>query len=98
MPCYDSVTDYAAIAELDRQIAAGERTVLRAMNGEVQISDWVSTRAAKSGWCEGCAMVVLATAETTSWATRSKLAAAGVQKGGSFVAASHNSHPHKVRR
>jgi len=98
MPCYNSVTDYQAIADLEADITAGRKRIVRSLSGEVGVTDWGETRAAKAGWCEGCALTVLTQMEGASWVTRSQLTAAGVVRGGSFVAASHNSHAHKVGR
>lgn len=86
----------AALKELEADIAAGRRTLVRNLRGEVAVLNWGTSNAARAGWCEGCALAQLA--KGGSWVVRSKLAAVGVRQGASFVAASHNGHPHKVGR
>jgi len=100
MPCYEA----ANIAEkkvmndelkqLEQDIATGKVIVTRNYRGELSVSGWSTSGAAKASWCEGCALAEMAT--SGSWLVRSKLAALGLQKGKEFVAATHNSHNHKV--
>ena len=83
-----------AIQKLEQDIAAGRVTVTKNLAGEVAISNWTAQQAATAGWCEGCALVSLAT--STNWVVKSKLGQMGISKGKSFVAASHNGHAHTV--
>jgi hypothetical protein len=99
MPCSSSIKSAAQAAErkrsldeLDADIAAGRRSLARSPAGEVTIVGWADTAAAKSGWCDGCAMRALQ--QQGSWATRTRLASVGVVAGKGFVSAGHG-HGHK---
>lgn len=101
MPCDTMVRNAAerkrrdeALKKLEADIAAGRVTVTKNLAGEVSISNWTSQEAARAGWCEGCALVALAS--SVNWTVKAKLGQMGVAKGKSFVAASHNGHPHTV--
>lgn len=85
----------AALDELAADLAAGRKTISRALNGQLAISNWSKSTAAQAGWCEGCALVKLA--NTGSPQVRARLAAFGLKAGASFVVASHAGHAHTVK-
>lgn len=78
----------AAFEELMEEIEAGVKKVQKnAFTGEVSISGWTGSAAAREGWCEGCAIVA---------ATQRNPQATGMKWGQKFTAATHNGHSHTV--
>jgi len=98
MPCSSTATTEAqrlareaAFKKLDADIAAGRAQIIRTADGRVGVARWAATDAARTGWCDGC--VLRALQQRGSWATRQKLAAAGVVEGRGFIALAHG-HGH----
>lgn len=98
MPCDTGITEEErklraeTLKEFEVQLALGKIVIVRNNKGELAVSGWNQTSAARSGWCEGCCLRAIAT--NGSWVAKSKLAAAGITATKPFVVASHNGHSH----
>jgi hypothetical protein len=97
MPCDTGITEEVkklrdeTLKDFEVQLALGKVVIVRNNKGELQISNWNQTSAAKAGWCSGCILRQIAT--NGSWVAKNKLAAMGVTNK-PFVMANHNSHSH----
>lgn len=86
----------AAIEELAAQIAEGTVQVKKnPFTGQVSVSGWSGTRAAKAGWCEGCCLSQLGT-RAQPQTLKQKMAQVGLKRGVTFTAANHAGHAHVV--
>jgi len=79
------------LKDFEVQIALGKVVIVRNSKGELAVSGWSQTSAAKAGWCEGCCLRQIAA--HGSWVAKSKLAAMGITSK-PFVVASHGGHGH----
>mgnify|MGYP001577865663 CR=1 FL=1 len=86
----------AALKDLEKDLVAGKLKVSRNAKGELTIEKWRESRAAKAGWCDGCAMAAIA--NQGSWMAKRILKEQGnVANGKTFNTVGHG-HPHKVPR
>jgi hypothetical protein len=97
MPCDTGITEEVkklrneTLKDFEVQIALGKVVIVRNSKGELAVSNWNQTSAAKAGWCEGCCLRSLQ--QHGNWVTKSKLTALGITDK-PFVVASHNGHGH----
>lgn len=80
-----------ALKEFEADLILGKYTLVRNNKGEIQVTNWNQSNAAKTGWCEGCALREIQ--QRGSWLAKNKLAQYGVNQK-SFITAGHNSHKH----
>lgn len=80
----------AARKEFEADLILGKYTLIRNNRGEIKISNWNQSKAAKVGWCDGCLLREIQ--QKGSWLAKNKLAQYGVTNK-SFVTVGHG-HSH----
>ena len=83
-----------AIEEVALAILNGDIKVQKNLRGQVQLTNWKSTKANQLGMCEGC--VIARALSNPRLEAMINYRTSTVSKGREFVVASHASHTHKA--